>query len=120
MTKSTRILVACHELIGGVAKRGGEIETLTVEAGKEIDADALKALGLKKDDIPGLVAKGAVKEVDARLAAGAGDPEVAELKEQLEAANKRAEEAEARAAAKDAGTGQDQGGEQDQAGDAKA
>lgn len=87
MGKTTKILIARHQLRGG--KKAGDREI--VEAQHELSAERQKALGLTSDDVEALIARGAVVEVDAKAAESSGDAEV-------RAATKRADAAEAKVA----------------------
>lgn len=97
MANTTKITVAVEELTGGT-KKG---ESVTLGAGDELTAEKIKALGLSKDDIADLKARGKVVEVDARVAdtgskgddaalkaaedrAIAAETKVAELSEEVE------------------------------------
>ena len=69
MSKTTKILVAVHELSGGT-KDGRAV----AKPGEELDAPKLKALGLDNEAVAALVASGAVREVDARVASANDKP----------------------------------------------
>ncbi len=73
MSNSKMILVATRQIIGG-AKKG---ETIVLEAQAELTAAKAKAMGLVKDDIADLIAKGALAEVDVRVAEGGASGETA-------------------------------------------
>lgn len=93
------MLIAAHELTTLGAAKKGELSrgTITIGAGQPFDDKAQKALGLSDDDIAGLIAKGAIVEIPVPL--GIADDsaltaEIANLNEQLSAAEKRATDAE--------------------------
>ena len=84
MGKTTKILVAVNQLVGGTKGKRASLA-----AGEELTAGAIKALGLNQDDVADLIGSGAVKEVEARTAATSSDA----------ATDKAAEEAAAELAA---------------------
>lgn len=98
MTSKT-VLVAAHQLKGGKSEKS---ESIVVNPGDEITPAVAKKLGLGKDEIAALQAKGAINEVSARLAAEDAGAGAAELEAKLAAETKRANDAEARAAAAEA------------------
>lgn len=95
MSMKTTILIAAHELRGGVIPKKGEPkQSITVTAGEELTPEKAKALGLDRNAIDDLLARGSLAEVSARVAAGEAGDEIAALREQLAAERQRAEDAE--------------------------
>ena len=93
MAKTTLILAAVTLITGGVRAKDGAIVPHTVQPGEELTEDVVAKLGLDQDGIADLLARGAVAEIDVRAAAPADDGAAADA---LAAANKRADEAEAK------------------------
>lgn len=87
--EKTKILVAAATLVGAKAK--GETVPFRLLQGEELTAAAKKKLGLAADDLDELISRGHVVETEVRSAAGGKSDSAA-----LEAANKRADEAEAK------------------------
>ena len=63
MSKTIAVLVAAHQIVGGSTAVPAQID-----AGEELTAEKVKALGLSDDEVAALVAKGALIEVEARAA----------------------------------------------------
>lgn len=93
---TTRILIAVHEIRGGLKKRDGSIERWTLAPGAAIPAGAKKSHGLGPDEIASLKASGAIAEVEVRGQAEDRDSAVEALTAQL--AEAEAEVAALRAA----------------------
>lgn len=86
----TKILVATHEIHGGALVKNKLVRAV-LAAGKELTDEARSALGLAAGDVKALLASGALREVNARVAEGKGGGSSGDLKDALA----RAEAAEA-------------------------
>jgi ABC-type Fe3+-hydroxamate transport system substrate-binding protein len=93
------ILVAASTLCGGVLAKNGKFDAVEVAPGTELTDDVVGKLGLNKAELQRLQDNGAIAEVTVREA---GDDASADLADELAAAIKRAEEAEAKLAALEA------------------
>ena len=85
------ILVAVALLSGGVLVKD-KLEAFEVEPGDELTEAKMKKLGLSADDVEELMAKGSVEEVKVREAESSAPVD----DKALAAANKRADDAEAK------------------------
>lgn len=88
MAKKKEILIATRQIIGGKAKGDRKV----VQAQEELTADRQKELGLTKDGVQSLIDSGALIAIPAHVATSE------ETDAELAAANKRADDAEAKVA----------------------
>lgn len=90
----SKLILVAMATICGAALAKGKVEPFEVAAGDHLTDKVVAKLGLDADSLTDLIAKGTVVEVDATITAA--EPAGADQSAELAAANKRADDAEAK------------------------